>query len=102
MMNSKDQIIDLIRMVLKRPAMFQVNRVEDLWLILFGYQHALTFESNVEINELLVDFTKFINLCFESTTEYNWDKLIRLHSGSDSHSIQLFEQLFEQFLLEKK
>ncbi len=78
--------------------MFQVNRVEDLSLLLFGYQHCLLVNSESDTADILGEFKKYCNIYFNSTEDHSWEKLIRLYSGSDSHSIKLFSQVFDDFL----
>lgn len=101
-MKERQLFIDFVNMILKRPAMYQVNKVEDLWLVMFGYQCSLSEGANKNIGDMLLDFRKFVNKDFDSKEDFSWDKLVRLYSGSDSHSLELFNQVFSQFILQYK
>jgi hypothetical protein len=97
-MKVKDGYIDFIKKVTTRPGMYQINRVEDIWLVSLGYQQALQESENKEIGDFLVAFRAYVNKDFNSKENHGWERLIRLYSGSDSHSIGLFVQLFSKFL----
>ncbi len=100
-MKTKESFIQLIEQLLKRPAIYNINRVEDLEHIFFGYQHALfnnEKDSGEELKNILADFRKKINEHFNSKIDSSWVRLIRFNSGTDKHSIELFSQLFEMYL----
>jgi hypothetical protein len=90
--------VDFIKAIVERPAMYQVNRVEDIWLISFGYQHALGELDIKEIGNFLSDFRDYVNKDFQSNQNHSWERLIKLYSGSDKHSIELFGQLFFNYI----
>jgi hypothetical protein len=89
------KFIDLIRSILKRPGMYQVNKVEDLYYIILGYSFSQT--GNL-ITDALSKFRRYVNAEFESKDDIDWCRLIRFSSSSDSHSLKLFGQIFEDFV----
>jgi hypothetical protein len=97
-MKVKDRYIDFIKKVTAWPGMYQINKVEDIWLVSLGYQQALQESENVEVGNFLVAFRAYVNEHFNSKENHGWERLIRLYSGSDSHSIELFVQLFSQYV----
>lgn len=99
--NSIKKFIEFVLEVCKRPAMFHVNRVEELNVICIGFQCALTDNDAKSLNEFLGDFREYVNHHFEMNSNYNWDSVIRLHSGSDLHSLPLFQRLFKDYLVTK-
>jgi hypothetical protein len=92
----RKHLFELIAAIIKRPAMFSVNRVEDIQLIIFGYSTcAIQDSDNLEnFGEL---FRTFVNEHFESRADHDWARLIRFHSASDIHSIELFADLLNKF-----
>lgn len=77
--------------IIERPAMYCVNNVEDLWLIIFGY--TMGIQDN-ESNNFMSEFRVFVNKYFKSKDDVDWSRLIRFHSSSDKHSIELFSEIF--------
>ena len=95
--------IELIESITNRPSMFAVNKVEDIGLVIMGYEYASNKnENNVLLSECMIGFRDFINKKFESQNNFDWVKLIRLYSGSDLHSIQLFSQLFKEYIQDQE
>ena len=94
----KEKLIELIKAITKRPAMYGVNRVEDIELIILGYTacSAVIQENASDFN---IEFRRYINTHFEMAGDHSWQRLIRFHSGSDSHSIELFSILFSKYLI---
>jgi len=92
---------ELIQAIINRPAMYMVNNVEDLGLVIFGYLAGVgrTTDNNV-LNKFMGDFRKFTNKHFETTFDYDWDRLIRFHSSGDKGSLELFKKLFDLFINE--
>lgn len=98
----QDKFIDFIQSRAKRPAMYGAGRVEDIWLMAFAYLHALSGEDQEAIGKTLNKFREFVNKHFKTKSDYSWERLIRFHSGSDLHSIELFSSLFNEFLKKHK
>lgn len=91
--------IKFIISVLKRPAMYCVNNVEDIYLISFGYTSALQDDNTADF---MNDFRQYVNKDFEMNGNHDWSRIIRFHSGSDRQSIELFSKLFFDYLENKK
>ncbi|WP_426671442.1 hypothetical protein ACPPVU_09410 [Mucilaginibacter sp. McL0603] len=93
-----DKLFELISAIVKRPAMYQVSKVEDIYLVIFGYLAGSKYEL---LNIFHENFRIFVNEHFKedfvSKSDYDWPRLIRFYSAGDKHSIELFGQLFEQF-----
>ena len=87
--------------LLKRPAMYGLNKVEDIKLLFLGVR-LFCFNNSLLSNEFETGFNVFVNAFF--TKEHNfkephdWSKLIRLYSGSDKHSLELFGRFFYEYL----
>ncbi len=78
--------------------MFQVNCVEDIYLIIFGYQCALQGDNINVLNDFLLEFRTFVNEDSEIGGDHDWVRLIRFYSASDKQSIELFGQYLNQYL----
>jgi hypothetical protein len=90
-------IYEHVFFVSKRPAMFNVNSVEELHLYFLGYRHGMHYEG-----DFFSDFEEFINKKHGFNTEIiSWHKLARLRSGSDLHSLELFRFWFMDFCEQK-
>ncbi len=96
--DNTSRFIDLMSHVTERPAMYQVNRVEDIYLMTLGYKLALTGDEVEVFSDFLVSFGVFVNERFDSKEDVDWVRLIRFYSASDSHSINLFNKIFLDFL----
>ncbi len=97
-----ESFLKFISHICKRPAMFAVSGVEDLNLVIFGYQCGLGQTPMArEVSDFMFEFRKLVNKRYGSRKDYHWAKLIRFHSGSDSHTIEIFAKLFNA-LIEKK
>jgi hypothetical protein len=93
----KEKLIELITAITKRPAMYGVNKVEDFALIIFGYI-ACSAVAQGTSSDFNTEFRNYVNKDFEMTGDHDWPRLIRFHSASDSHSIELFSKLFSKYL----
>ncbi len=91
--------IQLINGICKRPAMFQVNNVNDLGILILGFTLALEKPQSVTISCFLSDFNMFVNEHYNTQESYRWDKVIMFFSGSDFDSLQKFNELLEAFIL---
>lgn len=94
-----DHFVELVQHIVNKPGMFLVNNIEDLGLIISGY---LMGVSHMKGGEALIDylsgFRAFVNRHFESTFDYDWERLIRFHSSGDTGSLILFKQLFQEYI----
>ena len=76
----------------KRPAIFGVQKVEDIFHIYFGYSLALESkgESDDEADHFNNNFTQFVVDDYDAPSHCNWSTAIRLYSASDEGSVALF------------
>jgi hypothetical protein len=72
----KEKLIELITAITKRPAMYGVNKVEDIDLIILGY---ITCSAVVQGNALdfNTEFRNYVNKDFEMKGDHAWPRLIR-------------------------
>ncbi len=96
--NVQKRFVEFILAVVKRPAMFHVSKVEDIWIMTLAYQHALLGNENKTINDILSGFRTYVNKHYKTTSDHSWERLIRFHCASESHSIELFSTLFNEYL----
>ena len=92
---NKAKFINLISGVLKTPGLFQVNRIEDLDLIITGYKCAV---NEVELEDFIADFRAYVNKRFESSEDVHWVRWIRFRAASDMHSLELGKSVFSEFI----
>lgn len=94
---SVEGVIELIRLLITKPAIFGINRIEDVDLVIKGYFHK---SYNKEIEAFFILFNDFVNRIYfkDRKKDFEWVKIIRFNTSSDSHSIKLFSSLFEKFL----
>ena len=85
------KLYSFISPILERPAMYCVNNIEDLYLIVWGY---LIGSEDTPSQDFMTYFRKFVNVYFKSKEDVDWPRLIRFYSSSDFHSIELFKQIF--------
>lgn len=94
-----DKLFKLILSITERPAMYQVSKVEDIYLVIFGY---LTGCQSDSLNDFHENFRAFVNKHFAedftSKSDYDWPRLIRFYSAGDKHSVELFGQLFNEYV----
>lgn len=91
----KKHFSGLIDSIINRPAMYGVNKVEDIQLIIFGYT-ACASQSPNDLNDF-GEFRSFVNKHFDSMGDHDWARLIRFYSASDKHSIELFSELYHRY-----
>jgi hypothetical protein len=91
------ELIKVVRHLMKRPAMFGINKVEDFDLIILGYTMSYSDEN---IDYFLLGFDEFVKKKWPDMGKYNWVKLIRLNCGGDLSSVELFSKLMEEYLEE--
>lgn len=97
-MITQETFTSILDEVLSKPGMYRLQKVEDIEIFILG---EIIFHRNVEIEEWSSTFTKFVEKNVDSRLKgFNWSRIIRLYSGSDSHSIELFKTLFQKFLVE--
>lgn len=81
---------------------YGVSDVTDIYLIIFGFINGVTKSELNSVFQFTSNFRDFVNKefagDFSSSTDHDWPRLIRFYSGSDKHSIELFELLFERFI----
>jgi hypothetical protein len=81
--------LELIR---KRPFMYGVQRVEDIFLMSAGYAEALekANATDEDFEHFHAGFMDFVVRDLNTPSHCNWSMAIRLYSGSDSASLDLF------------
>jgi hypothetical protein len=85
--------LELIR---KRPFMYGIQRVEDVFLMSTGYAEALEKANAIDddFEHFNAGFMDFVVRDFNAPSHCNWSTAIRLYSASDSASLDLlFEEL---------
>jgi len=92
-----DKFTELIKAINKRPGMYHVSRVEDYELIFIGFRFSWNDKS---VDEFIQEFDLWVGKKWENLSAYGWSKLIRLNCGGDSHSLELFSKLFNEYLNE--
>jgi hypothetical protein len=83
----------LLDTIMKRPALYAIQRVEDLYIFWLGYSTSLDLNnlSDDELNDFDTNFTDFIKNDYPSVPYHcNWCTAIRLYSTSDHASVELF------------
>lgn len=95
------EIYEIIGQLIKMPGVYGINRVEDIKFMFLGGD--LFYPNNVSLcNEFVTAFNIYMNDFFRKEYNfkdfYDWDKLIRLYSGSDKHSLELFSKFFYEYL----
>jgi hypothetical protein len=76
----------------KRPAMYAMQKVEDIYLFNMGYAISLSHRGIVDedLNDFSENFTKFVIADYNAPSHCNWSTAIRLFSSSDAGSVELF------------
>ena len=90
-----EEFNSFIKLISTRPGMYGINRVEDINFMIYGFLYA----SKSEIHgNCISGFGEFVIKKYELKEDIHWCRLIRFYSTSDSHSLKLFRNLFEEFL----
>ena len=85
-------------MVLSKPGMFRIQSVEDIYILLFAETF---FNDNDDVIEWITQLNDFIVREVDPNMRgFDWCKIIRLYSGSDSHSLELFTNLYKRFIMQ--
>lgn len=94
-MKNVDEFMDKLEQLLKRPQMFKIERIEDLEIVFITEIH---LNNNILISDWLIEFNHFvISELNHNLSEFNWCQIIRLYSGSNKHSLELFIDLYHKF-----
>jgi hypothetical protein len=90
---------ELLSKIQKRPTMYGIQKVEDIFMLNMGYSIALQNKSILD-NDLM-DFetrvTNFVIKDYNAPSHCNWCTAIRLYSSSDSESVALFFEELAKF-----
>jgi len=90
-----NEFLNKLKIVLERPGMYGVQKVEDISIIFFS---EIFFNRNREIEEWGNRFSHFVIMEINTSLKnFDWCKVIRLYSGSDAHSLELFKELCSKF-----
>lgn len=90
-----NNFLEFIFSLIRKRTFLNINKVEDLDLIIKGYIQAIP---DKHIINTLNQFRTFVNMDMESKYNHSWVQLIRLYSANDELSIKLFEEMFTRFL----
>ncbi|MCB9059861.1 MAG: hypothetical protein H6627_14945 [Calditrichae bacterium] len=94
-MITKTNFFQRLNDILTRPAMYGIQKVEDIKIIFFS---EIFFNQNKEIEIWSNKFSHFvIEEINNHLHNFDWCKVIRLYSGSDAHSLELFKELCARF-----
>ena len=75
--------------------MFGIQKVEDVGII---FLTEIFINNNMVIDEWSTKFSGFVIKDTDSGLHnFDWCKIIRLYSGSDAHSLELFRELITRF-----
>ena len=97
-MKGVEDLKEFLLAVVKRPAMYHVNSVNDLSWFVLGFQQALTGSDLDELVIFMNDFRRFVNETMQSDADHAWHRLILFNSSDDAHSVQQFGALFTEFI----
>jgi hypothetical protein len=89
----KETWYDLLTKIQKRPMLYGIQKVEDIYSFWLGYSIALSDRGIIDGDLLDFDnnYTKFVMQDYASTPPHcNWCTAIRLYSSSDVASVELF------------
>lgn len=93
---TRRQYYKYLLQVATRPAMYEINNVEELNIFVNGYSIGAQQDF-----ARLEEFDAFVNKKHGFSGEhFRWNRLVRLRSGGDFHSLELFRFWFEEFLEE--
>jgi hypothetical protein len=89
----------LLAKMQKRPAMYGIQRVEDILLFLSGYAMALDAAAvtDEDLEHFSAGFMDFVIADYNAPTHCNWSTAIRLYSTSDAASVELFFEELAKF-----
>ena len=96
----KTENIELILYSLKRPSLFAIQKVEDFFIFFNGY---ITAKDDSIVSDFLNNFHQFVkNNCAEkSIKNFDCQKVIRLYSANDLHSLELLSTWINEFMNQK-
>ena len=86
----------LLDWVLKRRELFQIESVNDIELLLNGYILGMRNRKDPDIDKL-PNFKSLVKKKFNSNDTNSWSNTIRYYSKSNSHSIDVFQELLKEF-----
>jgi len=90
---------EFVYAVVNKPGMYRVNNIEDLGLVIFGYIAGVARSGTISgLNEFMNNFRRFVNEHFDTTVDYDWERLIRFHAGGNVGSLELFKILFDRYI----
>ncbi|MEC3906136.1 hypothetical protein VOI54_03845 [Tamlana sp. 2201CG12-4] len=95
MKNIKKEDLEAISIIINKPGMFAINKVEDFYFFFLGY----TFKDEHLSGIMNQEFSKYVKekLKFKDDNA-KWYRIIRYYSTNDVHSVELFLNLFSNFL----
>jgi hypothetical protein len=84
---------DLLTKIQKRPMLYGIQKVEDIYSFWLGYSIALSDKGiiDTDLQDFDNNYIKFVMQDYSSTPPHcNWCTAIRLYSASDLASVELF------------
>lgn len=86
-----DKFITILQAVLRKPGMFRIHNIEDLYLFTLGYSIACADVGDETVLTFINSFSDFISAEYELSERTEWNRYIRFISGGDMHSLDLFK-----------
>lgn len=88
----------------RKPGLFLINKIEDIFFICTGYINALQYSDGFDavFKHINIEYRAFMNKRVKVGFDCDWHRLIRLMSSSDKNSLEFFESSYTAFLKSKK
>lgn len=93
----KIENINLILYVLERPSLFSIQKVEDFYIFFKGY--IIAKEDSI-VRDFFDNFYFFVksNYAEKCIKKYDCERIIRLYSSDDFHSLELLNLWIHEFI----
>lgn len=93
-----EKFIEFVKMMIERPGMFCINKVEDISFICFGYIQSSN--ESLKISEFLHGYSHHLRNKYGLDLDWNldWQMVIRLVCGaSDKTTLDRFRETFSEY-----
>jgi len=92
-----DSLIKLIYLLIEKPAVFNINKVEDIAYVLSGYTLGI---GEGDAWDFYIGFNDFVSTQIQLNGDkvYEWHKLIRFRSASDAETLRLYSTYMDRYL----
>jgi hypothetical protein len=92
-------IVDLLKLMRQRPANFiGRNSISRLAWFLRGYHQATEEFRVTNDDQFLIDFGAWVRNRFNVTMSRSWEDIISFHSLNEDEAMQLFWELFDEYV----